>query len=103
MQAVVESPRSGIMRRAAPVMCGGALAAGAVLVAANDPAAQGSRFPGCIFHQATGLFFLKRQRDIPGRNIVGQHRKTDFGISATDNIKQRFIALLPNQEMKSPD
>jgi len=54
--AVAESTKPRVLRRAAPLLCGCALAAGAVLVAANDPAAAGSRFPGCIFHQTTGLW-----------------------------------------------
>jgi hypothetical protein len=44
------------VRRAVPLACGCALAAGAALVALNDPAAPGSRFPGCIFRSTTGLW-----------------------------------------------
>ena len=44
------------LRRAAPIACGGLLAAGAALVAFNDPSAPGSRFPACTFHAATGLW-----------------------------------------------
>jgi Protein of unknown function (DUF2752) len=32
------------------------LATGAALVAFNDPASAGSRFPACAFHRATGLW-----------------------------------------------
>jgi Protein of unknown function (DUF2752) len=39
-----------------PVLGGGALAAAAALVAVRDPAAADSRFPGCVFHQVTGLW-----------------------------------------------
>jgi hypothetical protein len=44
------------MRRAAPVLCGCALAAGAVYVAVNDPGEASSRFPACPFHTTTGLW-----------------------------------------------
>ena len=37
-------------------MGGGALAGAAALVAFGDPAAAGSRFPNCMFHQVTGLW-----------------------------------------------
>ena len=56
MQAVAGTSNRDVLRRAAPLLGGCALLAGAALVAANDPAAAGSRFPGCIFHQATGLW-----------------------------------------------
>ncbi len=39
-----------------PVLGGGALAGAAALVAFGDPAAAGSRFPNCMFHQVTGLW-----------------------------------------------
>jgi hypothetical protein len=42
--------------RAGAVACGCALAGAALLVGVNDPSAPGSRFPGCVFHQATGLW-----------------------------------------------
>jgi hypothetical protein len=45
-----------IARRAAPIACGGVLAASAVFVATHDPGAAGSRFPACPFHQITGLW-----------------------------------------------
>ena len=48
--------RSAVVVRAAPVACGCALAAVAGFVATHDPAAAGSRFPGCAFHQITGLW-----------------------------------------------
>jgi hypothetical protein len=47
---------TGWKRRAAPVLCGCALAAAAVVVARNDPSAPGSRFPPCVFHATTGLW-----------------------------------------------
>jgi Protein of unknown function (DUF2752) len=40
--------------RLASLACGGALAVAAVVVAANDPSAAGSHFPGCTFHALTG-------------------------------------------------
>ncbi|MEO7370697.1 MAG: DUF2752 domain-containing protein [Ilumatobacteraceae bacterium] len=43
-------------RRVAPVACGAALAVTAGFVATHDPGAAGSRFPGCAFHQMTGLW-----------------------------------------------
>jgi hypothetical protein len=39
-----------------PIVSGGALAAAAALVAVRDPATAGSRLPGCVFHQVTGLW-----------------------------------------------
>jgi hypothetical protein len=45
-----------LARRAAPVACGAALLASAAFVATHDPGAAGSRFPACVFHQATGLW-----------------------------------------------
>ena len=47
---------TGWKQRAAPVLCGGALAGAAVVVARNDPSAAGSRFPACVFHATTGLW-----------------------------------------------
>jgi hypothetical protein len=38
------------------VVCGAALAGTAAYIAANDPAAAGSRFPACGFRAATGLW-----------------------------------------------
>ncbi|MBI5089563.1 MAG: DUF2752 domain-containing protein [Actinobacteria bacterium] len=38
------------------VAAGCVLAGSATLVALVDPAAEGSRFPGCTFHQLTGLW-----------------------------------------------
>ena len=43
-------------RCAAPIACGGALVAAAAFLATHDPASPGARFPGCPFHQATGLW-----------------------------------------------
>jgi hypothetical protein len=43
-------------RRAAPIACGGALAASAAFLATHDPGAAGSRYPSCAFHQMTGLW-----------------------------------------------
>ena len=58
MQATTTAARapSGRWRRVAPVVCGCALAGAAVLVAAFDPAATGSRFPACQFKAVTGLW-----------------------------------------------
>ena len=44
------------MRRVAPITGGFALAAGAALIALNDPAAPGSHFPACVFRTTTGLW-----------------------------------------------
>jgi hypothetical protein len=46
----------GVSRRAAPICCGAALAGAAALLATHDPSAAGSRYPGCVFHQMTGLW-----------------------------------------------
>src|SRR6185503_13011425 len=43
-------------RRVAPICCGGALVGAAAFVATHDPGAAGARYPGCIFHQMTGLW-----------------------------------------------
>jgi hypothetical protein len=55
---VTQAPpaRRGLLGRAAPIACGGALAAAAGLVARFDPAAENSRFPACQFHNMTGLW-----------------------------------------------
>jgi hypothetical protein len=53
--AVRLAPAS-IWQRSAPVAVGVGLAAAGLYVAANDPAAAGSRFPACVFHRATGLW-----------------------------------------------
>jgi hypothetical protein len=45
-----------LARRAAPIACGGALAASAAFIVTHDPSAPGSRFPACVFHQVTGLW-----------------------------------------------
>lgn len=42
--------------RLGPAVAGAALAGAAAMVAVRDPAAAGSRFPGCMFHQVTGLW-----------------------------------------------
>ncbi len=44
------------VQRAKPIVCGCVLAAGAAVVALNDPSAPGSRFPACIFRSTTGLW-----------------------------------------------
>lgn len=44
------------VRRAAPIACGCLLAAGAALVAFNDPSNPGSWFPACTFRTVTGLW-----------------------------------------------
>ncbi len=46
----------GFARRAAPICCGAALVAGAGFLATHDPGAAGARYPGCLFHQSTGLW-----------------------------------------------
>lgn len=51
----IARPARGV-ERAAALATGAALAGAAVLVATNDPSAPGSRFPGCAFHAATGLW-----------------------------------------------
>lgn len=45
-----------MLRRTAPVLCGCALAAAALYVAANDPTDNTSQFPACPFHTTTGLW-----------------------------------------------
>lgn len=55
MEVIAARP-PGPLSRAAPLVAGGALALAAGLVATNDPAAAGSRFPACAFHAATGLW-----------------------------------------------
>ena len=50
------APRTGWSRRVAPIACCAAAGVAGVLVWHNDPAAPGSRFPGCAFHNATGLW-----------------------------------------------
>ncbi len=42
--------------RSLPLLCGGAMLGAAAVVALNDPSAPNSRFPGCAFHAATGLW-----------------------------------------------
>jgi hypothetical protein len=54
--SVSPAVRSGFARRAAPICCGAALVAGAGFLATHDPGVAGSRFPGCLFHQTTGLW-----------------------------------------------
>lgn len=50
------STRPAWSARLGPVAVGGALAAAAAVVAVRDPAASGNRYPGCVFHQVTGLW-----------------------------------------------
>ena len=50
------SLHSDLTRRAAPVAGGCALLAATAFVAAHDPASSAFPFPGCAFHQATGLW-----------------------------------------------
>ena len=47
---------SVVPRRLAPICCGGALVAAAGVIATHNPSAAGSRYPGCVFHQMTGLW-----------------------------------------------
>jgi hypothetical protein len=47
---------TGWKQRAAPVLCGCALAGASAVIALNDPSAAGSRFPACVFHATTGLW-----------------------------------------------
>jgi Protein of unknown function (DUF2752) len=46
----------GVARRAAPICCGAALAGAAAFVATHNPGAAGAGYPGCVFHQMTGLW-----------------------------------------------
>jgi Protein of unknown function (DUF2752) len=55
MQVAVAAT-TGWKQRVAPIVCGCALAGAAAVVALNDPAAAGSRFPACLFHSTTGLW-----------------------------------------------
>ena len=48
--------RGEFARRAAPICGGAALAGAAAFVATHDPSAAGTRYPGCVFHQMTGLW-----------------------------------------------
>jgi len=48
--------RKWLVSRPAPVAGAALLAAGAALVAVNDPSAAGSRFPACTFRTWTGLW-----------------------------------------------
>ncbi len=54
--SVSASERGGFARRAAPICCGAALIAGAGFLATHDPGTSGTRYPGCLFHQMTGLW-----------------------------------------------
>ena len=47
---------TGLGQRIGTLACGCGLAAAAVVVALNDPAAPGSWFPPCLFHRTTGLW-----------------------------------------------
>lgn len=48
--------RASLVSRAGVVACGCALAGAAAAVVAVDPSSPTSRFPGCAFHQLTGLW-----------------------------------------------
>ena len=52
---VVASAHSGAGRRVAPVGCGVALVGAASYIGTHDPGVAGS-YPGCAFHQLTGLW-----------------------------------------------
>lgn len=73
----------------AVLICGGALATTAVYVALNDPAAAGSRFPACLFHQATGLW-------CPGCGLTrGVHAllRGDVAAAVSSNIFTPVVVL----------
>ncbi|MGZ4763912.1 MAG: DUF2752 domain-containing protein [Ilumatobacteraceae bacterium] len=50
------SMHGDLARRATPIAAGAALAASAGFVATHNPAASGSFYPPCAFHQTTGLW-----------------------------------------------
>ena len=61
----------------------------AALVAANDPAAPGSRFPSCTFRQLTGLW-------CPGCGLTrGTHHllNGDLGAAVASNVFTPLVAL----------
>jgi len=75
-------PAPSWTRRIAPVACCAAVGVAGVLVWHNDPAAPGSRFPGCLFHSATGLW-------CPGCGLTrGVHAllNGDVGAAMASNI-----------------
>ncbi len=53
---VVVSAQGDAVRRVAPIACGAALAGAAAFIGTHDPAVASSRYPGCAFHQLTGLW-----------------------------------------------
>jgi hypothetical protein len=53
---VVTSRRSQFVRRSAPIGCGGVVAASAAFLASHEPGTSGVGYPGCVFHQMTGLW-----------------------------------------------
>lgn len=55
-EVVAPAPASTLVRRAVPVACGCAMAGAALVVALNDPSADGTWYPPCAFHAATGLW-----------------------------------------------
>ena len=50
------STHGDLARRAAPLAAGAALVSATAFIATHDPAAASSPFPGCVFHQITGLW-----------------------------------------------
>ncbi|MEO5901160.1 MAG: DUF2752 domain-containing protein [Ilumatobacteraceae bacterium] len=56
METTASRPVVGLVSKALPVACCVALAGAAFVVATNDPAAANSHFPGCVFHNATGMW-----------------------------------------------
>lgn len=56
IQPTITNVQNAWTYRVGAVACGGAIAGGAVVVALNDPAAEGSGYPTCIFQTATGLW-----------------------------------------------
>lgn len=77
-------------RRIAPLATGAALAGAALYVARNDPGAAGSRFPGCLFRESTGLW-------CPGCGLTrGMHSLFTGDVSAavSTNLFTPLVAVL---------
>jgi hypothetical protein len=55
-EVVAPTVSSTFTRKAVPLLTGGALAGAALVVALNDPSAEGTWYPPCAFHAATGLW-----------------------------------------------